>query len=59
MQPTTVNCPECGNNFSTNDPEIGELLVCTDCGLNLLVKELVNNEAIVELTETDAEDWGQ
>lgn len=59
MGSTTVNCPECGNQFVTKEPEIGELLVCSDCGLNLMVKALEGNKAIVELTETDAEDWGQ
>ncbi len=59
MQSITVNCPECGNKFIANDPEVGELLVCDDCGLNLIVKSLEKDQAIVELTETDAEDWGE
>jgi len=54
-----VECPECEFQFSVEKPMVGEVLACPDCQLNLLVTATLGTQVEVELTETDAEDWGQ
>jgi lysine biosynthesis protein LysW len=57
----TAECPECEWAFDIESPEQNEVVRCGDCNLSLIVKELDEQEKKVrlELTETDADDWGQ
>ncbi len=55
----TIECPECEFDFSLEAPSKGEVIACPDCQLNLLVTGVTGETVDVELTETDAEDWGQ
>ncbi|WP_456476469.1 lysine biosynthesis protein LysW [Oceanithermus sp.] len=52
-----VTCPECGVSLTLENPELGELLICDDCGAEL---EVVSVEPLkVELAPEEAEDWGE
>jgi alpha-aminoadipate carrier protein LysW len=53
-----VNCPECDTEITLEaSTEVGEILVCPDCGVDLEVKSL--NPASVELAPMEQEDWGE
>lgn len=54
----TVLCPECEAevNLAANT-EVGEILVCPDCGVDLEVTAL--DPAVVELAPMEQEDWGE
>lgn len=56
-----VKCSECEYQFKIDTPEIGEVISCPDCGLNLKIQELSESEniAILVLTENDSMDWGE
>ena len=54
----TVNCPECDAEITLEaNTEVGEILVCPDCGVDLEVKSLT--PAVVELAPMEQEDWGE
>ena len=55
---TTVVCPECSAEI-TLDPgtEVGEIIVCPDCGVDLEVTAL--DPAVVQLAPMEQEDWGE
>ncbi len=54
-------CPECEWKFNMEAPENNEIIVCQDCKLNLIVVDVAESENTItlQLTETDADDWGQ
>lgn len=53
-----VACPECGAEISLDgNTEVGEIIVCSDCGVDLEVTSL--DPAVVELAPMEAEDWGE
>ena len=53
-----VTCPECEAEITLEaSTEVGEILVCPDCGVDLEVKSL--NPATVELAPMEQEDWGE
>ena len=54
----TVTCPECEATIAMSDEtEVGEIIVCPDCGVDLEVTSL--EPAIVDLAPMEAEDWGE
>ncbi|AEB11419.1 lysine biosynthesis protein LysW [Marinithermus hydrothermalis] len=53
----TVECLECGNAITVENPELGELLVCDSCGAELEVVEL--DPLRLEPAPEEAEDWGE
>ena len=55
---STVTCPECAaENQLGPDTEAGEIIVCSDCGVDL---EIVSLEpATVQLAPMEEEDWGE
>ena len=56
MQKT--NCPECGAEILLEaGTEVGEILVCPDCGVDLEVLSLDPPE--VDLAPMEEEDWGE
>ena len=55
---STVSCPECAAEISLEEgTEVGEIIVCSDCGVDLEVVGL--NPAAVQLAPMDQEDWGE
>ena len=54
----TVICPECDAEIALeDDAEVGEILVCPDCGVDL---EIISLEpASVDLAPMEEEDWGE
>ncbi len=54
----TVSCPECAAEITLDEKtEVGEIIVCPDCGVDLEVTSL--NPAQVELAPMEQEDWGE
>jgi alpha-aminoadipate/glutamate carrier protein LysW len=54
----SVTCPECGAETSLDAAvEVGEILVCKDCGVDLEITAL--NPAAVQLAPMEQEDWGE
>ena len=52
-----ANCPECSAALETAGLELGELIVCDDCGSEI---EVVGLEPLVlELAPEEEEDWGE
>ncbi|HWS23519.1 MAG TPA: lysine biosynthesis protein LysW [Anaerolineales bacterium] len=53
-----VTCVECGAEIELEqNVEVGEIIVCPDCGVDLEVISL--NPAVVELAPMEQEDWGE
>jgi alpha-aminoadipate carrier protein LysW len=58
MKMNTVKCPECDAEITLEaNTEVGEILVCPDCGVDLEVTAL--EPASVELAPMEQEDWGE
>ena len=54
----TVACPECAAEITLDaNAEIGEIIVCPDCGVDLEIVSL--NPAAVDLAPMEQEDWGE
>jgi alpha-aminoadipate carrier protein LysW len=55
---STVTCPECAAEIAlAENTEVGEILVCPDCGVDLEVTSL--DPAMVQLAPMEQEDWGE
>ena len=55
---TTVTCTECAAEITlAENTEVGEIIVCPDCGVDLEVKSL--DPATVDLAPMEQEDWGE
>lgn len=55
---STVACPECEAEVTLEaGTEVGEILVCPDCGVDLEVMSL--EPAAVQLAPMEQEDWGE
>jgi alpha-aminoadipate carrier protein LysW len=53
-----VSCPECVAEFAMDaTTEVGEIIVCPDCGVDLEVTSLAPAE--VDLAPMEQEDWGE
>jgi alpha-aminoadipate/glutamate carrier protein LysW len=53
-----VACPECVADITLeNNTEVGEIIVCPDCGVDLEVTAL--EPASVDLAPMEEEDWGE
>jgi alpha-aminoadipate carrier protein LysW len=54
----TVSCIECAADIILEEnTEIGEIIVCPDCGVDLEITGL--SPAVVELAPMEQEDWGE
>ena len=54
----TVNCIECGGEVPLDDnPIVGEIVECPDCGVELEVRAL--DPLTVEMAPEVEEDWGE
>jgi alpha-aminoadipate/glutamate carrier protein LysW len=55
---STVSCPECAAQVTLDaGTEVGEIIVCPDCGVDLEVTVL--EPAAVQLAPMEQEDWGE
>jgi alpha-aminoadipate/glutamate carrier protein LysW len=52
-----TNCPECDAELILNDLIDGEIVVCSDCGVDLEVVQL--EPLTLELAPMEQEDWGE
>ncbi len=52
-----VTCPECGAGFEAGAVEVGEIVVCAECGVELEVISL--DPIVVALAPEEGEDWGE
>ena len=53
----TAKCQECDAELELNDVMEGEIVVCSDCGVDLEVVSL--NPLTLELAPMEEEDWGE
>lgn len=54
----TVTCPECAAEITlAKNTEVGEIIVCPDCGVDLEVTAL--EPAAIQLAPMEQEDWGE
>lgn len=51
------NCPECDAELTLTDLIHGEIVVCSDCGVDLEVTSL--EPITLELAPMEQEDWGE
>ena len=55
---STVTCPECEAQIGLDaGTEAGEIIVCSDCGVDLEVTSV--SPAAVQLAPMEQEDWGE
>ena len=55
---SAVTCPECAAGITLEaGTEVGEIIVCPDCGVDLEVTAL--EPAAVQLAPMEQEDWGE
>ena len=55
QQPT--HCPECDAELALDDVIQGEIIVCSDCGVDL---EVINLAPLtLDLAPMEEEDWGE
>jgi alpha-aminoadipate carrier protein LysW len=53
-----VTCPECVAEITLDaDAEVGEIIVCPECGVDLEIIDL--EPATVDLAPMEEEDWGE
>jgi alpha-aminoadipate carrier protein LysW len=55
--PKTANCPECDAEIVLENVLQGEIIVCSDCGVDLEVTSL--DPLTLELAPMEQEDWGE
>ena len=53
----TANCPECDAEIDLTGVVQNEIVVCSDCGVDLEVINL--DPPALELAPMEAEDWGE
>ncbi len=53
----TTECPECIGAIPLQKAELGEIIVCGDCGAELELRSLQPLQ--LELAPIEAEDWGE
>ncbi len=56
-EPNTATCPECEAELTLSGVIQGEIVVCSDCGVDLEVISL--DPVVLELAPMDQEDWGE
>jgi alpha-aminoadipate/glutamate carrier protein LysW len=57
MTTMNANCPECDAEITLDDVIEGEIVVCSDCGVDLEVTSL--EPLKLELAPMEQEDWGE
>jgi alpha-aminoadipate carrier protein LysW len=54
---TSAHCPECDAELELNGVVQGEIVVCSDCGVDLEVTSL--DPLALDLAPMEEEDWGE
>lgn len=55
---STISCPECAAEITlAAGTEVGEIIVCPDCGVDLEIIAL--EPAAAQLAPMEQEDWGE
>jgi alpha-aminoadipate/glutamate carrier protein LysW len=54
---SAAHCPECDAEINLANVVVGEIVVCSDCGVDLEVTSL--NPPEVQLAPMEEEDWGE
>ena len=55
-----ATCPECAAEFEVpDDVVVGEIVSCSDCGLELEVIEISAGKAVLKIVQVEGEDWGE
>ena len=57
MSSSTIECPECGAGFDSGTVEVGEIIVCPECSVELEI--LGVGPVTVGLAPEEGEDWGE
>ena len=57
MPAVTAHCPECDAVIDLSTAVLNEIVVCSDCGVDLEVVSL--NPPTLEMAPMEAEDWGE
>lgn len=57
MSALTANCPECEAELTLENVVQGEIVVCSDCGVDLEVTNL--QPLTLEVAPMEEEDWGE
>lgn len=52
-------CPECGAEIELDDPVEKEVIECEECGAELEVAKIDGDEVVLEVSESEGEDWGE
>jgi alpha-aminoadipate/glutamate carrier protein LysW len=52
-----AKCPECDAELELNDVMEGEIVVCSDCGVDLEIVSL--SPLTLQLAPMEEEDWGE
>jgi alpha-aminoadipate carrier protein LysW len=52
-----TECPECAGNVSIANPEKGEIVECSECGVELEVVSV--SPPALALAPEEEEDWGE
>jgi alpha-aminoadipate carrier protein LysW len=53
----SAHCPECDAEIDLQGVVLNEIVVCSDCGVDLEVVSLT--PLTLELAPSEAEDWGE
>jgi alpha-aminoadipate/glutamate carrier protein LysW len=53
----TAHCSECDAEIALDEAVLGEIIVCTDCGVDLEVISL--DPPALALAPMEEEDWGE
>jgi alpha-aminoadipate carrier protein LysW len=53
----SAHCPECDAEINLNNVVLNEIVVCSDCGVDLEVINL--DPPTLEVAPMEAEDWGE
>jgi len=55
-----ATCPECYFEFDIDDDVmLGEIIECSDCGVELEVIDIQETIAKLQKAESEEEDWGE
>ena len=57
MAKITAQCPECEAELILEDVVQNEIVVCSDCGVDLEIISL--DPLVLELAPMEEEDWGE
>ncbi len=53
----SAHCPECDAEINLSNVVLNEIVVCSDCGVDLEVTKL--DPPTLEVAPMEAEDWGE